>query len=73
MRYNPEALDYEGVFPPRRSYPREGEPVEQRTLFNQPEVEIASSLKEPGAMKQRPDRVLFHWKLGSGSQEKGIA
>jgi len=54
MRYNPEALDYEGVFPPRRSYPREGEPVEQRTLFNQPEVEIASN-RAPGSLSDEAE------------------
>ena len=41
MRHTPEVLDYDGVFPSKRSRPSEDEPV-RKTVFKQPDIEQPS-------------------------------
>lgn len=72
MRYNPETLDYEGVFPSRRSYPRESEPVEQRTVLNQAELEIGSNRAPDSLSDEAEPRPSFvSLEAGSWRARKG--
>lgn len=48
MRNKPEALDYEGVFPPKFSRPQESKPVEPEVVFTPSGAAALSSSAAPG-------------------------
>lgn len=72
MRHKPEALDYEGVFPSRPSYPRESGPLEPEIVFNRPGDEVLSPpAPAPPRADAKPQPSFMSLEAGKWRATKG--
>ena len=80
MRNKPEALDYEGVFPPKFSRPRESEsaPLEPEVVFTPSGAAVLSSSAAPGistsvipSKEKKPKPTFMEAEAGKWTASKG--
>ena len=72
MRHTPDVLDYEGVFPSKRSRPGESEPV-RNTVFEQPEIEHPSKYPIDSVTNADASPSFVELEAGKWQPKKGHA